>query len=45
VSRAAECVCFHKRRCLRGRACIERIEVLEVLDACTRRLARIEAAS
>lgn len=39
VSRAAECVCFHKRQCLRGAACINRIEVDEVLEACTRRLA------
>jgi lipopolysaccharide heptosyltransferase I len=45
VSRAAECVCFHKRRCLRGQPCIERIEVAEVLDACTRRLTRTEGAS
>jgi heptosyltransferase I len=39
VSRAGECVCFHKRQCLRGQACIDRIGVGEVLDACTRRLA------
>lgn len=39
VSRAGECVCFHKRRCLRGQACIDRIGVAEVLDACTARLA------
>ncbi len=39
VSRAGECVCFHKRQCLKGQACIDRITVAEVLDACTRRLA------
>lgn len=39
VSRAGECVCFHKRQCQRGQACIDRIGVGEVLDACTRRLA------
>lgn len=39
VSRAGECVCFHKRRCLKGQACIDRIGVDEVLEACTRRLA------
>lgn len=44
VSRAAECVCFHKRQCLRGAACITRIEVDEVLEACSRRLA-MERAS
>lgn len=44
VSRASECVCFHKRQCLRGAACIDRIEVAEVLDACTRRLATETAA-
>lgn len=44
VSRAPECVCFHKRQCLRGAACIDRIEVAEVLDACTRRLATETAA-
>jgi lipopolysaccharide heptosyltransferase I len=45
VSRAGECVCFHKRRCLRGAPCIERIDVADVLDACTRRLTRVEGAS
>lgn len=45
VSRAGECVCFHKRRCLRGAACIDRIAVDEVLDACTTRLGRLERAS
>jgi heptosyltransferase I len=44
VSRAGECVCFHKRQCLRGQACIDRIGVDEVLDACTRRLAAGRAA-
>lgn len=44
VSRAPECVCFHKRQCLRGAPCIERIEVAEVLDACTRRLTTETAA-
>jgi len=39
VSRAGECVCFHKRQCRLGQACIDRIGVAEVLDACTRRLA------
>jgi lipopolysaccharide heptosyltransferase I len=38
VSRAATCVCFHKRQCTRGRACIDEIPVDEVLEACTRRL-------
>lgn len=44
VSRAAECVCFHKRQCLRGRACIDGIGVDEVFEACTRRLAAGGAA-
>ena len=44
VSRASECVCFHKRQCRRGAPCIDRIEVAEVLDACTRRLATESAA-
>ncbi|MFN7976850.1 MAG: lipopolysaccharide heptosyltransferase I [Vicinamibacterales bacterium] len=44
VSRATECVCFHKRQCLRGAPCIDRIEVAEVLDACTRRLTTESAA-
>jgi lipopolysaccharide heptosyltransferase I len=38
VSRAPVCVCFHKRRCLRGRPCVEDIGVEEVFDACARRL-------
>ena len=37
VSRAATCVCFHKRHCLRGRACLEDIGVDEVYAACVRR--------
>ncbi len=44
VSRAATCVCFHKRQCQRGRPCIEEIEVAEVLAACARRL-EVERAS
>lgn len=39
VSMSAECACFHKRRCVKGQACIDRIAVDAVLDACTRRLA------
>jgi heptosyltransferase-1 len=38
VSRAATCVCFHKRECTRGRPCIEEVTVDEVLEACARRL-------
>ena len=38
VSRAATCVCFHKRQCLRGRACLEDIDVDEVYAACARRV-------
>lgn len=45
VSRAGECVCFHKRTCLKGAACIERIAVDEVLEACATRLGRLERAS
>ncbi|MGE0813616.1 MAG: glycosyltransferase family 9 protein [Vicinamibacterales bacterium] len=45
VSRAGTCVCFHKRRCLRGAPCIEDIQVDEVLAACTRRLELARAAS
>jgi lipopolysaccharide heptosyltransferase I len=40
VSRAATCVCFHKRECVRGRACVDDITVDEVFAACQRRLAR-----
>ncbi len=39
VSRADTCVCFHKRECLRGRACVNDIPVDEVFGACQRRLA------
>jgi heptosyltransferase I len=45
VSRAGECVCFHKRQCVRGQACIDRIAVDEVLEACGERLRRKERAS
>ncbi len=38
VSRAAGCVCFHKRQCQRGRPCLEDIEVDEVYAACVRRV-------
>lgn len=38
VSRATTCVCFHKRQCLRGRACLEDIDVDEVFAACVQRL-------
>ncbi len=44
VSRAAECVCFHKRQCLRGRACLEDIDVDEVYAACARRVGTGAAA-
>ena len=40
VSRAATCVCFHKRHCLRGHACIEEITPDEVFEACVRRMGR-----
>jgi ADP-heptose:LPS heptosyltransferase len=40
VSRAATCVCFHKRHCVRGRACVDDIAVDEVIAAARRRLAR-----
>ena len=39
VSRAGTCVCFHKRECRRGRACVNDIPVDEVFAACQRRLA------
>ena len=38
VSRSDTCVCFHKRRCVRGRPCIEEITVDEVFEACALRL-------
>ncbi len=40
VSRAATCICFHKRQCTRGRACVDDITVDEVFAACERRLRR-----
>jgi lipopolysaccharide heptosyltransferase I len=40
ISRAHVCVCHHKRRCLRGRPCIDDIEVSDVLAAAERRLGR-----
>lgn len=39
VSRAATCVCFHKRTCQRGAPCIDEIATSEVFEACRRRLA------
>jgi heptosyltransferase-1 len=39
ISRAGECVCHHKRRCLRGSPCIDDIAIGEVIDAAERRLA------
>jgi heptosyltransferase I len=44
VSRATTCVCLHKRRCLRGQACIEDIGVEEVYAACARRIGADAAA-
>ncbi|MCC6991466.1 MAG: glycosyltransferase family 9 protein, partial [Acidobacteria bacterium] len=44
VSRATTCVCFHKRQCQRGRACIEDIDVNEVFAACARRLESVVAS-
>lgn len=38
ISRAAQCGCHHKRRCLRGAPCIETITVDEVIAAADRRL-------
>ena len=38
ISRAAVCVCHHKRRCLRGAPCIDEITLDEVLAAAERRL-------
>jgi lipopolysaccharide heptosyltransferase I len=40
ISRAHVCVCHHKRRCLRGRPCIDDITVADVLAAAERRLTR-----
>jgi lipopolysaccharide heptosyltransferase I len=39
ISRAGECVCHHKRRCLCGSPCIDDIGIGEVIDAAERRLA------
>ena len=44
ISRADECVCHHKRRCLRGAPCIDDIAIGEVIDAAARRLARATRA-
>jgi len=38
LSRAATCVCHHKRQCLRGAPCINEITVDEVVAAAERRL-------
>lgn len=39
ISRAGTCECHHKRRCLRGRPCIDEITLGEVMSAVERRLA------
>ena len=39
ISRAGECVCHHKRQCLRGSPCIDDIAIHEVVVAAERRLA------
>lgn len=44
ISRARECVCHHKRRCLRGAPCIDDIAIGEVIDAAERRLAKATRA-
>ncbi len=44
ISRAHVCVCHHKRRCLRGRPCIDDIAVAEVLDAAERRILRARSS-
>jgi heptosyltransferase-1 len=44
ISRAGECVCHHKRRCLRGAPCIDDIGVGEVIDAAERRLSKAARA-
>lgn len=41
ISRAAVCVCHHKRQCRRGAPCIEDISIEEVVAAAERRLARV----
>jgi lipopolysaccharide heptosyltransferase I len=45
LSRNADCVCHYERRCRRARACIEDIDVDEVLAAIDRRLAVQSEAS
>lgn len=40
VSRAGECVCHHKRECLRGAPCIDGIAVDDVAAVAERRLAK-----
>ena len=43
LSRADACACKYKRRCLRGRPCIDEIALAEVLAAAERRLAKARA--
>ena len=40
ISRAATCICYHKRQCLRGDPCINEIALDEVFAAALRRLAK-----
>lgn len=40
VSRASECVCHHKRQCLRGVMCLDAVTVDEVASAVSVRLSR-----
>ena len=40
ISRAGECVCHHKRQCLRGAPCINEITLADVVSACETRLRR-----
>ena len=40
LSRAGECVCHHKRQCLRGAPCINDIALADVVSACEIRLRR-----
>ena len=42
ISRAASCVCHHKRQCLRGAPCINEITMDEVIAAAERRLAKAQ---
>jgi heptosyltransferase I len=42
ISRAAGCVCHHKRQCLRGAPCINEITVDEVVEASERRLLGVQ---